>query len=155
MQAQVTLTTMCMVWDKENNQILMINRIKGSWLGYAPPGGHVECLESFTECAIREVKEETGLTVWDLTFKGLAHFVDGRTQERYLVFNYLTDKFSGELCAPTDEGKPEWISVAELASYPLAPGFQERLELFFAEGTTEMHVIWDDAGRRDVQKISL
>lgn len=155
MAEKVIMTTMCVVWDKEADKILMINRIKGNWLGYAPPGGHIDPHESFAGCAIREVKEETGLTVWDLTFKGLVHFVEIETQERYLVFNYITDKFSGELCAPTEEGKPEWISLYELANYPLAPGMEERMELFFAENASELHITWDKTGRQTVNKISL
>jgi ADP-ribose pyrophosphatase len=155
MKEQVELTTMCLVWDRENNKVLMINRQDDDWKGYAPPGGHVEFPESLAECAVREVKEETGIDVWDLSFKGLVHFVGAKSKERYMVFNYITEKFAGELCSETCEGKAEWISIDDIDKIPLAPGVKDRFELFFKDTPSEMHIIWDDKGLKEVNKIYL
>ncbi len=149
MADKIILTTICVVWDKPKQRIVLINRQKGDWRGYAPPGGHVDFPESFVDCAIREVNEETGLTVWGLSFKGLTHFVNADTQDRYLVFNYITDQFSGELNPGTSEGVPEWIPLAELDQIHFAAGMRERLDLFFRAEPSEQHVIWDQQGRRE------
>ena len=59
---RVELTVLCLVRDGE--KILVEDRQRGgSWRGYVMPGGHVEAGESFTEAAIRECYEETGITM--------------------------------------------------------------------------------------------
>lgn len=52
------LTVLCMIYD--GARILLQDRVKDDWKGYTFPGGHVEPGESFVDCAIREIKEETG-----------------------------------------------------------------------------------------------
>lgn len=147
----IVLTTMCVIWDRVHNNVLMVDRNDPNWGGYAPPGGHVEFPESLVSCAIREVKEETGLTVWDLVFKGVAHFVNTESGHRFLVFSYLTEHFSGELCQPTREGRPVWVRLSELDSAPLARGIAERMPLFFREEASEMHIIHAGGEPRDVR----
>ena len=60
----VILTNMCLVY--KGDQILVQNRKKNSWPGITFPGGHIEENESFVESTIREIKEETGLTISNL-----------------------------------------------------------------------------------------
>ena len=57
----VELTVLCLIED--GNKILLQNRAKKDWQGYALPGGHVEPGESFVDAVIREMEEETGLTI--------------------------------------------------------------------------------------------
>jgi len=93
------LTVLCMIYD--GDEILLQNRIKDSWKGYTLPGGHVEPGESFVNAVIREMKEETGLDVFNPILCGIKQFPinDGR----YIVLLYKTDKFSGKLIS-SDEG---------------------------------------------------
>lgn len=58
----VTLTNMCMVYDNNGN-VLVQNRNNPDWPGITFPGGHVEPGEPFYDSVIREIKEETGLTI--------------------------------------------------------------------------------------------
>lgn len=63
---------LCLVEDE--NKILLQNRIKKDWQGYALPGGHVELGESFVDAVIREIKEETGLVVIEPRLAGVKQF---------------------------------------------------------------------------------
>ena len=149
----IILTTMCVVWDKQAEKILLIDRTKGDWNGYTPPGGHIEFPESITDCTIREVKEETGLKVWDLSYKGVTHFVNTEQKKRFMVFNYYTEKFSGKLIDRTSEGKPAWIQLSKLDYSALAPGIAERLDLFFEEDKiTEQYTV-EDCAETEIIKI--
>ena len=154
MDEKIILTTMCVVWDEVNNSIVMIDRKKGDWNGYTPPGGHLEFPESITDCAKREVKEETGLTVWDLEYKGVTHFVDTHDKKRFMVFNYFTENYKGKLTDGTYEGKPEWVKLTKIDNYTLAPGISERLDLFFENKIIEMYDIENNPDI-DMQEIKI
>ena len=66
------LTVLCLL--EENDRILLQNRVKKDWQGYTLPGGHVEAGESFVDAVIREMKEETGLTILDPRLVGVKQF---------------------------------------------------------------------------------
>ena len=68
----VELTVLCLIED--GDKILLQNRVKKDWRGYALPGGHVEPGESFVDAVIREMKEETGLTILNPRLVGVKQF---------------------------------------------------------------------------------
>ncbi len=53
---------MCMVYDDAGN-VLVQDKVDKKWSGLTFPGGHIEKGESFVDSVIREVFEETGLTI--------------------------------------------------------------------------------------------
>ena len=77
-------TNMCMVYDGQGN-ILVQNRLNPDWSGITFPGGHVELGESFGESVIREVREETDLTIRKSQLCGLKQFLRDNGV-RYAVF---------------------------------------------------------------------
>ncbi len=131
----VELTNMCMVYD--GDRILLQHETKPDWPGFAFPGGHVEAGESLTESVIREIREETGLTISHPVLCGVKTwpFEDGG---RYMVLFFKTNEFSGELTSSA-EGEMRWVKLSEVDSLPLCEDFREMLEIFLREDLSEFH----------------
>ena len=103
------LTTLCYI--ERENAYLMLHRVskehdvnKDKWIGV---GGHFEAGESPEECVLREVKEETGLTLLSWQFRGVITFSSEGWEDEYICL-FTADRFSGELTA-CDEGVLEWV----------------------------------------------
>lgn len=136
----VELTSMCALISE--GKALMIDRVK-SWPGWAFPGGHLEYGESMTQCAVRELQEETGLCVEALRFKGVANIFNTVTKERHIIFNYVAEGFTGTL-AEGGEGRVAWIDLDKIPGLALAEGMEYRLPLFLEEGILELYIEWDE-----------
>lgn len=115
-------TTLCYV--EQNGKYLMLHRVKkqndlneGKWIGV---GGKFEEGESPDDCLLREVKEETGLSLTDYRLRGIVTFLSQRWESEYM-FLYTATGFTGELSA-CDEGNLEWVDIDKIESLPLWEG---------------------------------
>ena len=111
------LVTCVMIQNPETKEVLIQNR-KRKYPGWSFPGGHIEHGESISDCAVREVKEETGLDVHNLEYCGVVHWVNRETDERYLCFMYKATDYEGEVITENDEGEHFWLDVHELLVVP-------------------------------------
>lgn len=116
------LTTLCYI--ENNDSYLMMHRVKkehdinkDKWIGV---GGHFEKNESPEECLLREVKEETGLTLTGWKLRGIVTFICDRWQTEYM-FLYTADAYEGEL-TDCNEGNLEWIKKSEVYNLPIWEG---------------------------------
>ena len=134
-------TNMCMISDGAGN-ILVEERVKNDWRGIAFPGGHVEKGEAFSDSVVREVREETGLTVESPRLCGVKQFHTDEG-ERYVVFLYKADKFSGELRS-SSEGRVFWIKRRELEKYDLAADFADLVRVFEEDELSEFFCYEED-----------
>ena len=134
-------TNMCMVYDNAGN-ILVLDRKKTDWPGLCFPGGHVEPGESFVESVIREVREETGLTVENPVLCGTKQFQTEQA-ERYVVLFYKANRFHGELKA-SEEGDVFWIPRHTLSDYSLSVDFEEMVSIFESEELSEFYYYQED-----------
>lgn len=131
---QVMLTNMCMVSDGKGN-VLMQNRLAADWPGLIFPGGHVEPGESFADSVIREVREETGITVINPKLCGVKQFWTG-AGERYVILLYKADQYEGTVCS-SEEGDAMWIPRKDLPNEKCSPGFDLMLKIFEDENISE------------------
>lgn len=141
--AVTEVTNMVMIRRKSDGKVLVQRRIK-NWCGIAFPGGHAEPGETLYDSAVREVKEETGLDVRDLKACGFMCWYNNRTEDRYLVWFYRTENFSGSLLEGTEEGKVFWVCPEDLEAMDLAPNFREYLPVFLSDGYTEAFCSWNE-----------
>ena len=137
------LTVLCLI--EKGSEILLQNRVKQDWQGYTLPGGHIEPGESVVDAVVREIREETGLTVLDPHLCGVKQFpIEGG---RYLVFLFKAESFTGVLRA-SEEGSVEWIERSELPMLPTVADFAELLSVFDRDDLSEFQYVihgtrWD------------
>lgn len=136
---EVELTNMCMICDGKGNVLVQDKRNHPTWHGWNFPGGHVEKGEYVTPSVIREMQEETGLTIANPRLCGIKEFHALKTGRRYIVFLYVAETFNGELKA-SDEGDIFWYPLSELAkSDKLIDGFGEMLTVFLDRNISEVY----------------
>lgn len=133
---QAIFTNMCMVYDDADN-VLVIDRNKEDWPGITFPGGKVEHEESFTTSVIREVFEETGLTIKNPVLCGIKQFQTDKGA-RYVVLFYKTNRYSGNLKS-SSEGNVFWIPKCDLVQYKLSADFEAMVRIFESDDLSEFY----------------
>lgn len=133
---QVELTVLCLIHNEDS--YLLQDRVKKDWKGYTLPGGHIEPGESIVDAVVREMKEETGLTIKAPRLCGVKQFpIEGG---RYIVFLFETDQFEGKL-VDSEEGKMHWVKISELSNVNLVNDFEELIEVMMSNILTEFQYV--------------
>ncbi|WP_459480229.1 NUDIX domain-containing protein [Clostridium saccharoperbutylacetonicum] len=127
------VTVLCMVYD--GNKILLQDRVKKDWRGLTFPGGHVEKEESFVQAVIREIYEETGLTISEPKLCGVKQFQTDE-DERYIVLLFKTNRFEGTLVS-SDEGEMIWVDRNSLNNCKLVDDFMDLIKVFDSDNYNE------------------
>ena len=116
------LSTLCYI--EKDDKYLMLHRTKkkndinkDKWLGV---GGKIEERESPEECVIREVKEETGLTLKNYQLRGIVTYVSNKWETEYM-YVFTANEFEGNLIK-CDEGDFKWIEKEKMATLPTWEG---------------------------------
>lgn len=116
------LTTLCYI--EKDDCYLMLHRVKkendanrDKWIGV---GGKFEADEMPEECLLREVQEETGLTLTKYRFRGIVTFVSNEWETEYMHL-FTATEYIGErkVC---DEGELVWVPKAEIGQLNLWEG---------------------------------
>jgi ADP-ribose pyrophosphatase YjhB (NUDIX family) len=110
-RARPTLVTL--VYCLRDGEVLLLRRRKEPFPGrWTAPGGKVDPGESPAECAVRELREETGLRAHDPVLRGVITETSPRDDWQWLIFAYVVRRFGGELSGDGREGTLRWWPVS-------------------------------------------
>ena len=133
-KVKIELTNLCLIYDEE--RVLVQEKVgTGYEKGLVFPGGHVEDGESLRDSVIREVKEETGLTISNPQPCGYKDWIlkDGT---RYLVLLYKTNQYTGEI-KNSEEGRVFWLDRRDIPTANLIWNMKELMEIFETDKYSE------------------
>lgn len=132
---KVIITNICLIY--KDDEILVQERNKKDWPGLTFPGGHVEKGENFYDAVIREVKEETGLTLLKPILCGIEEFKQVHNEDRYIMLYYKCNKFKGRIKS-SDEGKVYWLKREELKKAKLSLDLAKILKIMESDNLSEL-----------------
>lgn len=122
-------TTLCYI--EKDDKFLMLHRVKKKndinhekWIGV---GGKFEKDETPEECLLREVKEETGLTLTKYQFRGVVTFISNEYETEYMYL-FKGEEYTGEMIE-CDEGELVWVPIEDVFSLNIWEGDKIFLEL--------------------------
>lgn len=130
------ITNICVLCD--GDKILVEEKVG---CGICFPGGHVEVGESLDAAVIREMREETGLTILHPKLCGIKDWIE-EDGSRFLVFLYKAEAYTGTLKA-SEEGQVFWVSRREFSEMPVIWGMKEVLRVCDEDTLSEM--FWDES----------
>lgn len=122
---KVILTNMCMIFD--GTKLLVQEKVGKGFKGITCPGGHVEPGEPIVDSVIREIKEETGLTIKSPKLCGIKDWFE-EDGKRYMVFIFRADEFEGKLTS-SEEGRVFWAELSELKNFQTMWHFDQMVGL--------------------------
>lgn len=118
-------STLCYL-ENDRGEYLMLHRVKkkqdvnrDKWIGV---GGKFEGNESPDECLLREVREETGLTLTRWRFRGVVTFLTDGGWEGEYMYLFTADRWEGELARDCAEGDLEWVPGERVPELPVWAG---------------------------------
>ena len=133
----IELTNMCML-RRADGKVLVQNRVDPNWGGLTFPGGHVEPGESLVDSVIREMREETGLTIHQPKLIGTKSWMQKDGSGRYLVLLYTATEYEGEL-HDSEEGEIRWMTIEEMRAGNMVDGMELYFDVYLG---TEHSEIW-------------
>ncbi len=148
-------TSLCYI-EKDGCYLMLYRNKKpddpneGKWIGV---GGKFEEGETAEECMLREVREETGLTLTEYSFRGLVHFISDiwEDEDMYLYSGYA---FEGQISSICEEGELKWIPISEVSKLNLWEGDRCFLKLM-SMGYSDFEMTLRYEGDRLVECTSL
>ena len=141
-------TTICYI-KNDKDQYLLLHRVKkesdlneGKWIGV---GGKIEPGETPDECVLREVYEETGLTLTKYRLHGVIKFISDEWEDEDMYL-YSASEFIGEL-KECDEGDLEWVDKDKVLDLPTWEGDRYFLkEMLSSDDDIDMTLIYKGQG---------
>jgi ADP-ribose pyrophosphatase YjhB (NUDIX family) len=120
-----------------DGRILIVRRARPPAHGlFTLPGGGVEVGETLHEAVIREVREETALTVEPLALAGyreaIARDGDGKVERHFVILPFAARWIAGDVALNEELAEARWLSPAELAGLKTTEGLADIVRAAFA-----------------------
>ena len=143
-------STLCYL-ENHRGEYLMLHRVKkqhdvnqDKWIGV---GGKLEEGESPDECLLREVREETGLTLTRFRFRGVVTFLTDGGWEGEYMYLFTADGWEGELNRDCAEGELAWVARDQVTRLPIWEGDRIFLDLLAGDHPPFLLTLEYAAGR--------
>ena len=136
----IELTNMCML-TREDGKVLVQNRVDPNWGGLTFPGGHVEPGESLVDSIVREMQEDTGLTIRNPKLIGSKSWMQ-KDGSRYLVLLYIATEYEGELHS-SEEGDIAWMTIEEMRAGKMVEGMELYFRVYLDRDVSEIWYVPD------------
>ena len=133
---RVVLLNMCMIRD--GSKVLVEEKIRDDIKGIIFPGGHLEEHEPVVDSVIREIREETGLTIEDPVLCGVKDWID-EDGSRFIVFLFRAEKFFGTLTS-SSEGRVFWVEINKVLDLPWIWGMDSLMKIFVDGKYSELYL---------------
>ena len=148
-------STLCYL-ENDRGEYLMLHRVKkkkdvnqDKWIGV---GGKFEGEESPDECLLREVREETGVTLTGWRFRGVVTFLTDGGWEGEFMYLFTADRWEGDFLPDCTEGTLEWVKKEAVPSLPIWEGDKIFLKLL-AEDHPPFLLTLEYAGDRLIRAV--
>ena len=138
------LSTLGYILSPDKSQVLMCHRISRSsddqFGKFNGLGGHMEREEDIAQCMTREIREEAGIEVTEMSLRGSVNWTNfGPKGEDWLAFVFLITGFKGTPYSQNEEGPLQWVPRARLMELPMWPGDRYFLPLVFDDDPRPFH----------------
>jgi 8-oxo-dGTP diphosphatase len=137
-----------LVYCVRDDRVLLLQRRKPPYVGYwVAPGGKIERGESPQQCALRELREETGLYADDAQLRAVVTETSPRDDWQWMIFVYRASDVSGTILTQSPEGLLRWFdrdTELDSAHIPPADRYFMRDALRENAGVTEYHFDYDN-----------
>jgi 8-oxo-dGTP diphosphatase len=112
----------------DRDRVLLVQRARAPWLGlWSLPGGRLEAGETAEQCAVREIREELGLSIYAL--RPIMRM--DLAGSKFLLQVFATEAFEGEIVAADEISDHRWVKAGLLGSLPTTPHLPQVLERAF------------------------
>ena len=138
------MSTLGYVLSEDRQNVLMTYRVfrndDEQFGKYNGLGGHMEPNEDIATCMIREIKEEAGIIVTNMTLRGTVNWTNfGSKGEDWIAFIFLVTAFDGIPSKESNEGPLLWVPVKDINSLSLWEGDRYFMPLVFDDDPRPFH----------------
>ena len=122
-------TVGALIFNQEGKALLLKSH---KWRNkYVIPGGHIELGETMEDALKREIREETGLDIYDIKFASLQEFIfdEAFHEKRHFIFiNFVCKTDSNEVVLNAESQEYVWVSLEEALRLPIDPYTRRLIE---------------------------